>query len=87
MKAFTILIKFNDGTNKCVKSFCTVKEAINQLESIAKNEVEKFGKSYESYVFLCGSNKTIVYDGYFSCDRETEFFPIGFEIIELEVDD
>ena len=86
MKAFTILIKFNDGTNKCVKLFCTVTEAIKQFESIVKNEIEKFGKSYESYVFVCGSSKSMVYNKYFSCDREIEFFPIGFEIIELEQD-
>ena len=86
-KAFTILIKFNDGTNKCVKSFCTENEAVNQFESIVENEIQKFGKNSESYVFLCGSNKSIVYDGYFSCDRKDEFFPIGFEIIELEIDD
>lgn len=57
---FTILIKFNDGTNKCVKMFCTEKEAINQFESIVKNEVEEYGKNYESYVFLCGSNKSVL---------------------------
>jgi hypothetical protein len=27
----------------------------------------------------------MIYDEYFSCDYD--FFPIGFEIIELEIDD
>jgi fatty acid-binding protein DegV len=85
MKNFTILIKFNDGTNKCIKIFSSEKEAINQFESIVKSKVEEFDKSYESYVFLCGSNKSMIYDEYFSFDRD--FFPIGFEIIELEIDD
>lgn len=90
MKATTILITFNDGSHKCVKSFDTVEEAINQIATIAKNEAEKFGKRYEnykSYIFACGTSRSIVYDGYFSPDRKIEFFPIGFETIELEIDD
>lgn len=87
MTTYTILVKFNDGSSKCIKSFYSENDAITQLEKIVEEEVKKFDKHIDAYVYLGDSNKSIVYDEYFSCDREIEFFPIAFEIIEQEIDD
>jgi hypothetical protein len=87
MTTYTILVKFNDGSSKCIKSFYSENDAITQLEKIVEEEVKKFDKHIDAYVYLGDTNKSIVYDEYFSCDREIEFFPIAFEIIEQEIDD
>ena len=87
MTTYTILVKFNDGTNKCIKSFYSENDAVIQFEKIVEEEVKKFDKNIDDYLYQGESGKIIVYNEYFSCDRKIEFFPIGFEIIEQEIDD
>jgi predicted nucleic acid-binding Zn finger protein len=87
MTTYTILVKFNDGSSKCIKSFYLENDAVIQFGKIVEEEVKKFDKHIDAYVYLGESGKSIVYDEYFSCDREIEFFPVGFEIIEHEIDD
>lgn len=41
MTAYTILVKFNDGTNKCIKSFYLENDAVIQFEKIVEEEVKK----------------------------------------------
>lgn len=87
MTTYTILVIFNDGTNKCIKSFYMENDAIIQFGKIVEEEVKKFDKDIDDYLYQGDTGKIVVYNEYFSRERKIEFFPIAFEIIEQEIDD